>query len=190
MFFSYSVFRHFYFRKKKVKISHCAFTTQLNCSRGELEWLSYLEQTRFPNLLHRFNTVGKQHRLGNFTPDGLDFRSKTIFEFLGCHVHYHKNGCTKLPHNLLGTDRNYLGVTFNDALERLEKKLNFYRQNYSDWHLELLWACQWEKMRNVLNSDPYNFIKTIFDQYPTKRMNCRDFVRGKCQVVILFSKSI
>ena len=174
----YSVFRHFYFRKKKVKISLCSFGTKLRFSRQEIEWLSYLEYTKFPTLCHRFNCVGKQPRLGNFTPDGLDYRSRTIFEFLGCFVHYHKMGCTKLPHTLLGTDRNYLGITFNDAYERLEKKLKFYRQHYPDWHLEILWACQWEKMRNVLNSGPYNFIRTVFDQYPTERMNCRDFVRG------------
>ena len=161
-----------------MKIAHCAFGSFLNYSRGEVEWLSYLERTTNPNVLHRFNVAGKQQRLGNYTPDGLDFSTKIIFEYLGCHIHFHSENCIILPFNVIGTDRNYLGLTFNDARARLEKKLNYYKQAYPDWDIQLIWACQWQKMRNNINSDPYNFIKDYFDHYPSERMNCRDFVRG------------
>ena len=67
----------------KVKIAHCEYGSQLQCSRGELEWLSFQEKTSYPNLQHRFNSIGKQKKLGNFTPDGLDVSTKTIFEYLG-----------------------------------------------------------------------------------------------------------
>lgn len=56
-------------------------------SKQEMEYLSYLQRTRFPNLQFGYNSRTQRafHVNGRkFLVDGFDPDTKTVVEFLGC----------------------------------------------------------------------------------------------------------
>lgn len=78
----------------------------------------------------------------------------------------------------MATDKNYLGIPFFVAKMKLEKKIDFYKTYYTDWDLIYIWACQWEMLKHDQGNSLWVYIRGIFKDYPEKRLQTRDFIRG------------
>ena len=175
---SYAVFKNSFLRNQSIKAAFAAPASQLNFSLGEVQWLRWMEYSEYPDLMHRFNSISKLPKFGPYFPDGVAPKSMVLFEYLGCSVHYHSKDCKFLPHNIQNTDRNYLGIPYYMALGKLEQKLNFYKKKFPQWRVRTIWACQWLAFKALKNNNPYNYIRSIYKDHPTQRLQSRDFIRG------------
>ena len=101
------------------------------------DWLEYLNHMG-ANVSHKQNS-GKEHRIGPYFIDGIDFNTNTIYEYMGCY--WHGDDCYLTKHvkdkKLLETRR-----------KNTEERIDFLRS--CGYTVVVMKECE---MKNKLKSD-------------------------------------
>ena len=67
------------------------FKRQTRYSKQSIQWLNYLiREEGYNNIRHAENSIHGEMRIENYSVDGFDSATNTIFEFYGCYYHGHE----------------------------------------------------------------------------------------------------
>lgn len=149
-----AIFRSMFLKEKQIAaVPPNGYSSYQRFSSKSLEWLEHLRQNcGKTKLSHIANSPYGECMRGKYRFDGVDTETNTVFEFNGCYYH----GCPKCNEHKMDLQNPTTGLTFRALLERtLEKE--HYVKNVLKWNLEVMWECEWEKMKKE-NQDIADFV--------------------------------
>ena len=173
--FIYNIFKFYYVDPLgKLFVVKNEFPKKIQSSKEEMEFAAFLEH-KYPQKI--FNNVFSLKNERHFTraiADVLCQEEKLIYFFNGCVVHGHDPA--ECPITSKKKNKTYYGRSFEELRKEFFDKMNYISLNYIDFKIEILWQCQWRKMKQT---DPFlkDFLKTYIP-WPTHHISPREAVRG------------
>lgn len=152
-------------------------------SKYEIEMLGYMQKKTNKFIRTAFSHPDGQKRLKGYFVDGFIEADNVAIEFLGCH---HGHVCAKgekcsLNENILPTDKNHYGISFEEAYKRWEMK----RKDLENFGMEVIfeWECVWKQKRET--PEIKEFLKEFYsDGRPRERLALRNGLRGEFKIII------
>lgn len=145
-------------------------------SKYELEWLSWLVH-RGHSIPYSAHTALGQFKLGSYYPDGFNPETKTVYEFLGCAVHFHgyQSPSCELCRKMNRDSTNPFGAKCETVYLNWEKKKEFYaKKGYRVVHI---WECEYALKRK---DEAKEFLERHYyaERRPRERLRIRSALRG------------
>ncbi len=156
-------------------------------SREEFEYVSYLKATAYPALIHAWSCDKPLPSFLGCRPDGYCPRTKTLFNFYGCQIHFHESSpsakCLLLPANATLDTCNAFGVPFKNMLHRRKVLTADILSRCSDQvhRVENMFQCTWRKLKSDTTSEVHRFMYLSMQEpkrLNLERLNCKQAVRG------------
>jgi hypothetical protein len=126
----------------------CPSCSMAGVSKGQLEWLKYIENTTNDDIIYKGGKHNKEEmfKFGakRYKVDGFCKQNKTVYEFLGCWYH----GCPvcRDPDEMHCWKRLKMHELFEEFNER---KRVFEENGYTMVHI---WECEWNTQKLLLNN--------------------------------------
>ena len=151
-----------------------------NHSKVALEWLHW-QNSQLESSIQHARTEG-EYRIANsnYTVDGYDPTTNTIYEFQGCFWH----GCPSCYPNRTEPHQRLEQRCAGDVYRCTQKKLNDLKGR--GYKVVEIWGCQWQRMKQE-NKDIATFVDQLNIVEP---MNPRDaFCGGRTNAVKLYHQA-
>ena len=162
-------------------------------SQGEWQWVHFLQEKYFPDMIHAFNCQSKMPRFHGSIPDFYVPSEKLIGYFHGCYFHLHRigqfqNPCPLINPNINFHTTNHEADNFKTLLSREETLFNGILKDYSQKvkGVCVLYECQWAKMKANVSHPAHDFfhnqnvgsVEFLRWRRPEQRLSARQCIRG------------
>lgn len=177
---SSAVYRGLFMKKDTIAaVPPNGYSSSQAYSSKSLEWLEYLRECEGKSgILHIGNSPTGEGQIANFRVDGYDEKSKTVYEFNGCHFH----GCQKCYHSNRYELHPVLKQTYETLYKKTQEKKYFLKKQ--GYKVETMWECDWNKKKKE-SSKISQFVKD--NQFHLKPMNPFDsFMGGRVETFRMF----
>ena len=129
----------------------------------------YLCETK-GKILRAYNThVDGQYKRKHLEPDAFDFDTSTAYFFNGCYYHGHGADCLI---------KGKLKIARRGPHEDFEARLKLFKAEYKDYHVVVLWECDWNQQLTLDEKKDFFKIRPWAFNPPLHRLIARDAVRG------------
>lgn len=182
---SYKIFRLYYLNQETVyTVQNEKVEKQINVSRGEYELACYLEK-KLPNsgFMHAFSNAQGQKRFGRYFVDIYSPKSKTVYQYQGCHVHNHIVPDCKDPKRQHLTKETSISVykkTYEKTEAEKKKFESYLRENQSDQvlNVQYIYECEFQAVKKSADYLEYLKYETRNLKRPLHRLVPRVAVRS------------
>jgi hypothetical protein len=118
----------------------CPLCCKNNFSKGQIEWLLYLEGQYNISIDHALKNG--EHKIENskYRVDGYHKENNTCYEFHGCYWH----GCKKCQDGKKLNKTNH--KTFGELYDKTVEKEEYIKS--LGYNLIVMWECEWDKIKN------------------------------------------
>ena len=148
-----------------------------NHSKVALEWIHW-KNSQLESSIQHARTEG-EYRIpnSNYTVDGYDSETNTVYEFQGCFWH----GCPSCYPNRTESHQRLENRCADDVYRCTQKKLQFLQSK--GYSVAEIWECEWERMKKD-RTDVKAFVNQLNIVEP---LNPRDaFCGGRTNAVKLY----
>ena len=150
-----------------------------NHSHVSLEWLQW-EDSKLHRIQHARNEGEFRIPNSNYTVDGYDEVTNTVYEFQGCFYH----GCRKCYPNRCEIHRRLEDRSMEDVYKKTQQKIMDLESR--GYQVKQMWECQWAELKQ---SDPVvrDFVNKLDIVAP---LNPRDaFCGGRTNAIKLYHQT-
>ena len=151
----------------------------VNQSNEAIEWLTWCQQHKAPQLQHVKNTGEYRIPGTKLHVDGFDASTNTIYEYHGCFYH----GCPRCYPNRYETHRRHCDRSMQDAYEDTQQRTQHLREQ--GYTVVEMWGCDWARLKDT-SPDIGTFVTNL---ETTKPLNPREaFCGGRTNAVKLYHR--
>ena len=142
-----------------------------NCSRGEYEWISYLQLEQPDKSFETAFSPHGQHYFKETVPDIYCQESKYAGFFNGCVFHGHTDAKCSI---MKGAEANFRGQSCKKLEEQFNSKVDSLKDNHPEQveNVAVMWECKWNWMKKN-DKNVMAFLKKL-QKRPMKRAKPRD----------------
>lgn len=172
---------------------------QVNCSRGEIEFCSYISD-KLKKMNFQCYTAYSQpepKKFGGIIPDMIaeNESAKIAYFFHGCQVHGHFHPSCNINSSFSNrSTRNMYKKTFGEMEKRFQIQSGKLINQYGFTKIVVMWECQFNKLKEGGDDESSkireeslkikNFLAAKFTSRPKERLIPRECLRGgKVEVI-------